>query len=107
MNLPIHLHRLRSDHKEHKINTRSTVSFTPGPVLPAITHITMSSFLLNPYDVTPNLTDKDDMKHFQEGYKGLNESNIFDGKKKTHGNTVKLIERFELYQKHEDIEDHN
>ena len=52
----------------------------------------MSSFLLNPYDATLNLADKDDRKIFQEGCKGLKDKEIFDGKKLNYGNFVKLIE---------------
>ena len=52
----------------------------------------MSSFLLNPYDATLNLADKDDRKLFQEGCKGLKDKDIFDGKKPNYGNFVKLIE---------------
>ena len=53
----------------------------------------MSAFLLNLYDATLDLVDKDDRKLFQEGYKGLKESNFFGGKKKYYGNFMKLIER--------------
>ena len=53
----------------------------------------MSTFLLNPYDATLNLADKDDRKLFQEGSKGLKDKDIFDGKKVNYGNFVKLIER--------------
>ena len=52
----------------------------------------MSVFLLNPYDATLDLADKDNRKLFQEGYKGLKESNIFGRKKPDYGNFVKLIE---------------
>jgi len=53
----------------------------------------MSAFLLNPYDATLDLADKDERKLFQEGCKGLKESDIFGGKKTDYGNFVKLFER--------------
>ena len=53
----------------------------------------MSKFLLNPYDAVLDLADKDDMKLFQEGCKGLQKEDIFDGKKQNYSNFVKLIER--------------
>ena len=53
----------------------------------------MSKFLLNPYDAVLDLADKDDRKLFQEGCKGLQKEDIFDGKKLNYSNFVKLIER--------------
>ena len=53
----------------------------------------MSSFILNPDDATLDLADKDDRKLFQEGSKELQEKDIFDDKKDSYGNFVKLIER--------------
>ena len=50
------------------------------------------AFLLNPYDATRNLADKDDRKLFQEGCKGLKEKDIFDGRKQNYVNFVKLLE---------------
>ena len=52
----------------------------------------MASFLLNPYDITLNLADKDDWKLFKEGSKGLKDKDIFDSKNVSYGNFVKLIE---------------
>ena len=52
------------------------------------------AFLLNPYDATLNLADKDDRKLFQEGCKGLKENDIFDGRKQNYGNFVKLLEGY-------------
>ena len=57
----------------------------------------MCSFLLNLYDTTLNLADKDNRKIFQEGCKGLKESYIFDGKKQDYRNFEKLIEGYLNY----------
>ena len=53
----------------------------------------MSSFLLNLCNVILSLVDKNNRKLFQEGCKGLKESDIFNGKKQDYGNFVKIIKR--------------
>lgn len=53
----------------------------------------MSSFLLNPYNITLNLSDKDNKKLLKEGYIVLEEFDIFYGKKQYYRNFVKLIKR--------------
>jgi len=90
--LPRHLPRLRSDPIEHIAITRPRVTAPLRPVFQVTKFRTMSVFLLNPYDATLDLADKDNRKLFQEGYKGLKESNIFGRKKPDYGNFVKLIE---------------
>ena len=51
------------------------------------------TFLLNPYDATLDLTDKDDRNLYQEGCKGLKDKDTFNGKKENYSSFVKLIER--------------
>ena len=92
ISLPRHLPRLRSDPKEHQVSTRPRVYITSASVTTTTVPIIMSSFLLNPYDATLNLVDKDDRKLFKEGSKGLKDKHIFDSKKVNYGNFVKLIE---------------
>ena len=52
----------------------------------------MTAFLLNPYDASLNLTNKDDRKLFQDGCKGLSdEEQIFDGKRENVSKFSKLL----------------
>ena len=50
-------------------------------------------FILNPYEVSLDLSDKDDRKLFKEGSKGLKEEELFDGKKQNFSTFMKLIEK--------------
>ena len=52
----------------------------------------MSSFLTNPYNAPLDLSDKDDRKLFQEGFKGLHKKDMFTGSNQKYGNWVKFIE---------------
>eukprot|EP00957_Ditylum_brightwellii_P191570 14585517-Ditylum_brightwellii.AAC.1 len=49
------------------------------------------SFILNPYDATLDLSDKEDRKMFEFGTKGLEESQQFNGKKEIFNDFAKLI----------------
>lgn len=49
--------------------------------------------LLNPYDAILDLANKDDCKLYQEGYKGLKDKEIFNGKKENYSSFDKFIER--------------
>ena len=52
----------------------------------------MTTFLLNPYEASLNLTNKDDRKLFQDGCKGLSdEEQIFDGKREKFSKVSKLL----------------
>ena len=51
----------------------------------------MAAFLLNPYDSTLNIADKDDRKLYQDACKGLPEANRFDGKRHNYADFTKLI----------------
>ena len=52
----------------------------------------MSSFLLNPYDTTLHLQNKEDRKLFQDACKGLKEKDQFGGRIELYSDFVKLIE---------------
>ena len=51
------------------------------------------AFILNPYDATLDLTDRDDRKLFEVGCKGLETKDAFDGKKAKYSEFVKLLEK--------------
>ena len=53
----------------------------------------MSTFLLNPYDATLNLNNKDDRKLFQDACKGLKEKDLYGGERDKYSDFVKLIEK--------------
>ena len=61
----------------------------------------MDTFILNPYDVTLDLRDKEDRKIFKDGCKGLKETELFDGKKENIQNhmreTKKCLTRRKLF----------
>ena len=66
----------------------------PSILIPTPTTIpTMSTFLLNPYDATLNLNNKEDRKLFQDACKGLKEKDHFEGGRAKYSDFVKLIER--------------
>lgn len=65
----------------------------------------MATFILNPYDATLVLFDKEDMKLFTETSKGLKEKDSSNGKRENHRNFVKLIEKdFENTRNMESLE---
>lgn len=51
------------------------------------------AFILNQYNVTLDLTDRENQKLFNLGCKGLDEKDAFVGKKQKYIELVKLIER--------------
>ena len=53
----------------------------------------MSGFLLNPYDASLDLSNKDDRKLYHDACKGLPEKCQFDGKKENFQDFIKLIEK--------------
>ena len=54
---------------------------------------TMGDFLLNPYDATLDLKNKEDRKLFQDACRGLKEKDLFGGGRDKYTDFVKLIER--------------
>ena len=52
----------------------------------------MTSFLLNPYDATLDLSNKEDHKLFQDACKGLKGKDLFGGERDKYNDFVKLIE---------------
>ena len=52
------------------------------------------SFILKSYDATLNLADRDNMKLFENGYKGLKSEDTFDGQKGKYSEFAKLIEKY-------------
>ena len=53
----------------------------------------MGDFLLNPYDATLDLKNKEDRKLFQDACRGLKEKDLFGGGRDKYTDFVKLIER--------------
>ena len=52
------------------------------------------AFILNPYSVDLDLSDKDDRKLFQQGCKGIKkEADFFDGKREDFDDFCKLMEK--------------
>ena len=52
------------------------------------------AFILNPYDATLNLADRDGQKLIENGYKGLKAEYTFDGQKENYTEFVILIEEY-------------
>ena len=53
----------------------------------------MSNFLLNPYDATLDLNNKEDRKLFQDACKGLKDKDLFGGERQKYSDFVKLMEK--------------
>ena len=53
----------------------------------------MSNFLLNPYDATLDLHNKEERKLFQDACRGLKDKDHFKGKRESYTDFVKLIEK--------------
>ena len=51
------------------------------------------AFILNPFDIDLDLSDKDDRKRFEEASKGLSEKSFFNGKRETFAAFSKLMEK--------------
>ena len=51
------------------------------------------AFILNLYDATLNLLNREDRKIFNDGCKCLDERDKFDGKKGTYSDFFKLIDK--------------
>lgn len=51
------------------------------------------AFILNPYNVTLDLTDREDIKLSIAGCKGLIKQHVFGGKKNEYSEFVKRMER--------------
>ena len=55
--------------------------------------------LFDQYDADLDLTDKDDRKLFTDAYRGIKEKDLFNGKKESYNDFVKLTETpFEEYR---------
>ena len=53
----------------------------------------MSRFLLDPYDATLDLQNKENRKLFQDACRGLKEKDHFGGKRETYSDFMKLVEK--------------